>query len=101
MAKDEPGHTGHVWSEVSLCHPDDILWFVNRGLNGVSTTQRSTNATFSRSGDRVLETNQHTSGVHASNPLEELPPCHTHDAKSSEEINFKMNPEWCKGLPKV
>ena len=73
----------------------------NRCLKGGSTTQRSINATFSRSGDRVLETNRHTTGVYASNPLEALPPCYIYDTKLIKESNFKINPEWCKGLPKV
>ena len=111
MVKNEPGYIGPVWSEISLYHPDDILWFFNmnethhmlsnRGLKGGSTTQQSINATFSRSGDRVLETNRHTTGVYASNPLEALPPCYIYDTKSSEESNFTINPKWCKGLQKV
>ena len=100
MAKDEPGHTGHVWSEVSLCHPDDILWFVNRGLNGGSTTQRSTNATFSRSGDRILETNRHTTGVYAFNPLEVFPPGYIYDTKLIEENNFKPIPNGARASQK-
>ena len=111
MVKDEPGWIGNYWSEVSLCHPDNILWFFimdethhtlsNRGLKGGSMTQRSINATILRSGDRIIETNRHTTGVYESNPLEALPPCYIYDTKSSEEMNFKISPEWCKGLPKV
>ena len=73
----------------------------NRGPKGGSTTQQSINATFSRSGDRILETNRHTTGVYASNPLEVFPPGYIYNTKSIEENNFKINPKWCKGLPKV
>ena len=98
-------------SEVTLFHDDDILRFVNmdethhelgnEGKKGGSTTVRYTNLTFSCDGDRVTKSSRHTTGVYSKNPLEVLPPLYIFDTKLKDASNYKINPEWCKGLPKV
>ena len=64
-------------------------------------TTRYTNPTFLRAGDRVTKSSRHTTGVYATNPLEVLPPLYIFDAKSKNENNYKIDPLWCRGLPKV
>ena len=98
-------------SKVTLFHDDDILQFVNmdethhelgnEGKKGGSTTVRYKNPTFSCAGDRVTKSSRYTNGVYSTNPLEVLPPLYIFDTKSKDASNYKINPEWCKGLPKV
>ncbi len=98
-------------SEVTLHHPDDLLWFINfdetqhrldtSGPKGGSQTQRYHNPSFSRGGDRVIKNDRHITGVYATNPLEVLPPLYIFDTKAKSESNYNIDPEWCRDLPTV
>ena len=73
----------------------------NEGKKGGSTTTCYTNPTFSRARDRVTKSSHHTTGVYATNLLEVLPPLYIFNTKSKNENNYKIDPLWCRGLPKV
>ncbi len=98
-------------SEVTLYHPDDLLWFVNfdktqhklssAGPKGGPQAQWYHNPSFSRCGDRVVKNDRHITGVYATNPLEVLPPLYIFDTKAKSESNFHIDPEWCRDLPVV
>ncbi len=103
--------TGGVLSEVSLFHPDYILWFVSidetnhkfstDGPKGGPATQHHHNRSFNRCGDLVVKSNRHTTGVYATNPFEALPLLYICDTKAKKEKNYKIDPLWCKGLPVI
>ncbi len=59
------------------------------------------NASFPRSGDRIVKSNHHTTIVYSSNPLEPLPPLFIFDTKAKTESNYNIDPSLCQGLPKV
>ena len=99
-------------SEVSLVHLDDIYWFLtvdethhklsSEGNKGGSTELRWYNPSFPRSGERVVATQNHVTGVYTYNLAgESLPPLYTFETKSKIPDNFKIDPEVCEGLPVV
>ena len=99
-------------SEVSLIHPDDVDWFITLdethhelstvGNRGGSTTTRFANPSFPRSGDRVVETGGHITGVYAYTLCgEPLPPMYIFSMAAECEENMKYTPEVCVGLPTV
>ncbi len=101
-----------VMSEVSLVHPNDVDWFItldetHHDLSAVgnrsgSTTTRFTNPSFPRSGDRVVETGGHITGVYAFTLRgEPLPPMYIFSTKAECEDNMKYSPDVCEGLPLV
>jgi hypothetical protein len=67
-----------VESELSLVHPDDVDWFITldethrdlmtQGNKGRLTTICYANISFVRSGDRLVETSSHTTGVNGFTP---------------------------------
>ena len=105
-------HADGVMSEVSLVHPDDVDWFMTLdethhelstvGNRGGSTTTRFANPSFQRSGDRVVESGGHITGVYAYTLRgEALPPMYIFSTAAESEDNMKIAPEVCEGLPTV
>ena len=101
-----------VESEVSLVHPNDISWFLtvnethhklsSEGNKRGSTELRWCNPSFPHSGNRVVATQNHATGVYAYNLAgESLPPLYIFETKSKIPENFKIDPEVCEGLPVV
>ena len=98
-------------SEISFVHPDDILRFINldethhkystKGDSGGSRTNRFSNSSFPRAGERVVAGSMHATGVYMTNPHEVLPPLYIYETSVKEKDNAKIDPEWVKGLPKV
>ena len=97
---------------MSLVHPDDIDWFMTLdethhelttvGNKSGSTTTRFANPSFPRSGDRVVETSGHITGVYAFTLRgEPLPPLYIFSSAAECEDNMKLSPEVCEGLPTV
>ena len=93
-------------------HPDDVDWFVTLdethhelstvGNKGGSTTTCYANSSFPRSGDRVVESASHITGVYAFTPRGEcLPPLYILSTRSENEDNYKIDPKVCVGLPHV
>ncbi len=100
-----------VPSEVTLVHNDDLLWFINCdetdhkfSTEGPKVGVKALcyhNPSFPRTGNRIVKSSRHTTGVYATNPLEPLPPLYIFDTKSKSESNYNIDPAWCQGLPKV
>ena len=99
-------------SEVSLVHPDDVDWFLTLdethhalstvGNRGGSTTVRYANPSYPRSGERVVETGGHISGVYAFTLRgEPLPPLYILSTAAKSEENMRYRTDICKGLPTV
>lgn len=96
---------------MSLEHEDDVLWMVNmdethhdgstEGDKGGSRAQRWANASYHRSGDRIVKNTRHTTGVYATNPLEPLPPLYIFDTSAKHTANQQIDPLWCRNLPEV
>ncbi len=105
-------YTDGVESKVSLIHPDDVDWFITLdethhplstvGNKGGSTTWRYANSSFPRSGDRVVESGGHITGLYAFTLRgENLPPLYIISTKSEKEESYKIDPKVCEGLPRV
>ena len=72
------------------------------GNKGGSTTIRYANSSFPRSGDRVVESAHHISGVYAFTLRGEcLPPLYILSSRAENEDNYKIDPRVCDGLPHV
>ena len=57
---------------------------------------------FPRGIQRILESSRHTTGVYgATLSLEPIPPMYIFDSHAEKDKNFTINPNWCKGLPRV
>jgi hypothetical protein len=101
-----------VESDLSLMHPDDVEWFImldethheltTRGNKGGLTTIRYANASFARSGDRLVETSSHTTGVYGFTLRgESLPPLYILSSSATNEDNYKLDVRICETLPSV
>ena len=104
--------TDGVMSSISMIHPDDIDWFVtmdethhafsSKGNKGGSTKQRYANASFPRTGERIIENAYHTTGVYGFTLRgEPLPPLYILSTSSKLEENFAYDPLIGDGLPIV
>ena len=101
-----------VESEVSLFHPDDCDHFITldethhplstEGNKGGSTTRRYANASFPRSGNRVVKSEGHISGLYGYTLRgESLPPLYIISTRSECPDNYKLDTKICEGLPRV
>ena len=101
-----------IQSEVSLVHPDDVDWFLTmdethhafttKGNKGGSTRIRYANASFPRTGERIVENAYHTTGVYGFTLRgEALPPLYILSTSASNEDNYRIDPPICEGLPIV
>ena len=101
-----------VESELSLVHPDDVDWFITldethhelttRGNKGGLTTIRYANSLFARSGDRLIETSSHTTGVYSFTLCgKSLPPLYILSSGATNEDNYKFYVLIRENLPEV
>lgn len=101
-----------IQSEVSLVHPDDVDWFLTmdethhafttKGNKGGSTRIRYANASFPRTGERIVENAYHTTGVYGFTLRgEALPPLYILSTSASNEDNYRIDTTICEGLPIV
>ena len=101
-----------VESDLSLVHPDDVDWFITldethhelttRTNKGGSMTTRYANSSFARSGDRLVESSSHTTGVYGFTLRGEcLPPLYILSSSAMNVDNYKFDVRICETLPEV
>ena len=76
--------------------------FTTKGNKGGSTRIRYANASFPRTGERIIDNAYHTTGVYGFTLRgEALPPLYILSTSSSNEENYRLDPLICEGLPIV